>query len=441
LSAAPYPPIEAYADEIAVRAPVVPINRRPQAPTFEPLELLGFTLEDLRKAVREERYLLPGLVPTDAYTLIAGALSSYKTMLMLNMLIWRATGFDLLGLHSGEIEARASKFGEPGPCVLCSYEDTDWRIFARLQRILLGGEQTIRETHGAAWANEFLELATKHIKRIPLSGKLGKTLVTRLDGYIVPNYAFLDQFTTQVRALTAEGVLIGLDPLRLAIAGSQNDDDGADVTVQVLNGLSVINPGSGVLVVAHTNKAVAKEGAGNGYADAAYATSGSALYSQHARSNLLLARMKPDDIQRMFGLPPDECKQQTVAKLTHGRLSHGAESIDMYVRMDSGLLVPIAPRSATISARQKLDRAIPLIAAAFERLARSAVRVTTNALADDGEVSAALGGRKAVQDAVRLLTENDYLEFTGTTKNRTGSLTEKCRAHLRASEPNQTESH
>jgi len=356
----------------------------PEVREEPPLELLGFTLDDLRQPVREERYLLPSMVPTEAYTLIAGALSSYKSMLLLNMIVWRATGYDLLGLYPHEM-CRVAQVGEPGPCVLASYEDTDWRIFARLQKIVNNGAAAIQEVHGARAASDFLALAVNNIKRLPLTGKLGKTLVFRVAGYIVPNYEFIDELEARLRTYSTGGVLIGLDPLRLAIAGSQNDDDGADVVVQILNRLSVVNPDSGLAVVSHTTKQGAKESAGTGYADAAYATSGSALYSQHARSNFWLARMKADEIQSLFDLPPEECNRQTVAKLTHGRLSHGIESRELYMRMNSGgLLVPCVPRTQASTTAQLIDRVLPLVAAAIDRLVRDGERVNDTALLHDG---------------------------------------------------------
>jgi hypothetical protein len=397
--------------------------------TAAKIELIGFTLEDLLAPVREEKYLLPRMVPTEAYTLIAGALSSFKTMLLLNMIVLRATGYDLLGLCQDDLTGCA-KVGEPGPCVLASYEDTDWRIFARLQKILNAAASKIRLVHGPLCEGEFLHLAVKNIRRIPLTGQLGMTLVTRAAGYIIPNYAFIDQFRAAIQAFTLEGVLIGLDPLRLAIAGSQNDDDGADVVVQILNQLSVTNPDSGMVVISHTTKATAKDSSSNGYTDASYATSGSALFSQHARSNFWLARLKSDEIQKQFTLNQQECDRQTVARLTHGRLSHGVESRELYVRMNGGLLVPIAARSAASSTAQVIDRVLPLVAGAIDRLLRDEINVSDTALVNDETLSKNIARSHKLRDILKLLHESGFLLRTGQGPATRTTLTDAGRRRL-----------
>lgn len=393
-----------------------------------PLALTAMTVDDILQPIRQETYLLPGMVPTHAYTLIAGALSSYKTTLLHNMLVWRATGYDLLGLDP---DGRGC---DPGPCVLASYEDTDWRIFARLQRVLQTGHDTIKRVHGRHAAGEFLERAAKHIRRIPLTGQIGMSLVYRREGAIVPNTEFIDALLASIRGFTSDGVLLGLDPLRLAIAGSQNDDDGADVVVHILNMIAE-QTNSGIAVCSHTTKAGATE-PGAGYAGAAYATSGSALYSQHARSNFLMTRIKPDEIHKMFDpadVPPVDADRQCVAKLTHGRLSHGAEAGDLYFRMQDGVLVPVKPQG-TRTAADTINRALPLVSDAIDRLVKDGTKVSATTLTMDSKLKEAFRAEREIRRVLSVLEGEGHIEFRGTTKDRDGRLTEKARMHL-ASRP------
>lgn len=408
------------------------VGGKPSPQDLEPpIRMVSFTLEDLRAPIREETYLLPGMVPTEAYTLLAGALSSYKSMLLLNMIVWRATGYDLLNFSDDMM--RVPKSDETGPCVLASYEDTDWRIFARLQRILLHGEAQIKEVHGSKAAEEFLLRAIQNIQRIPLTGMLGKTLVFRENGYIVPNLAFLDEFRVAVRAFTTGGVMIGLDPLRLALAGSQNDDDGADVAVQILNQLSVINPNSGIAVVSHSNKSDSKDGGTKGdFADAAYGTSGSALYSQHARSNFRVARLKPEEIRQQFDLPESESERQTVAKLKHGRLSHGLESEEFFIHMSgAGMLSSLRPRAKEVSAAQSIGRAFPLIAGAIKRLLAQNLIASQNAIIKDSAFKTHAGSEAKARDLIKLIESQELIKVDGATINRRYSVTQKGEDVLR----------
>jgi hypothetical protein len=62
----------------------------------EPIELIRCTRTELLLPIAEELYLILGKVPVEAYTLIAGALGSYKTFLLMCLCIQRASGIDLL---------------------------------------------------------------------------------------------------------------------------------------------------------------------------------------------------------------------------------------------------------------------------------------------------------------------------------------------------------
>jgi len=395
-------------------------HKDPVSPDDE-LEFRTLTVHEIRTAIREEQYLIPGLVPVEAYTVIAGALSSYKTFLLLNLIVLRATGVDLLDLTRGRTE--------PGPAVLLFYEDADWRVADRLKKVLQHGYLEVLRKRGSDAAQEFLELAAANIHRVPLTGKASRTLVCRIDGArIVPNEGLIEELLEGVRSVASSGVMICIDPLRLAIVGSQNDDDGGDVVVHTLNRIAAAIPGSGVVVCSHTTKAQAKE-SGVGYADASYGTAGSALYSQHARSNFFLARMPEKDIRDTFDpekVPPEAAARQSVAKLTHGRLSHGAEARPNYILMRDGVLHPVEPRGA-MSLEQQMAQTLPILIGAVERIQKAGVRASAAALAKDPAVKE-LGGRSAIRDLIELAEQNGYLEFEGATSNRVCRVTEKGRS-------------
>lgn len=391
-----------------------------------PDSMLAFSLEKVLAPIRQEQELLPG-VPCDAYTLKAGALASFKSTFLRGMLVSKATGYDVYGLSPrNDIE--------PGPVLLLSYEDSDWRIEAQFQRVAQDTHRRIMKAHGGARAREFLERFVKNVRRKTLTGVHDAGLVRRDSaGRVVPNEPFLAELFRDARAFTKKshegkaGILIGLDPLRLAIVGSQNDDDGADVVVHTLNRVANELPGSALIVASHTTKAGAIESA-DGYTGASYATSGSALYSQHARSNFLMQRLKPEEIGKLFSpdeLGENDAVKQRVVKLTHGRLSHGIENDDIYLRMDGGVLERIhrATRGQADVATQMLQ-ALPSVVAAIDKLTQTGVKASQTAIIGGSPT----GPTKARQrEILRLLTENGYLAFEGTTKDRTGTVTAKGR--------------
>jgi hypothetical protein len=395
------------------------ISRYPSGNPAEdgPIEFLTLgTRDDILAPIPPEIYLLPGLVPAESYTLIAGALSSYKTTLLSYMLIWRATGVDLLGFSRERVD--------PGPVVYVFYEDPYRRIKARFNRILQDAYQLMEKDDRKKGAR-FLLLASANIHLVPMTGMSKRTLVRRDRGDIVPNDDVIEEILAGVRRFATCGVLIGLDPLRLAIVGSQNDDDGADVVVHTLNYFAGELDGSGLIVASHTTKVQARAPSGDGYAEAAYATSGSALYSQHARSNFHLTRLTAPEM-RKFDLAPEEAERQPIARLTHGRLSHGVESDLMHFRMAGGLLVPIRERSAR-SASDQMRGALPIVIETIERLHKEGTKVSETALTKDEKVHAALGGKDAVKSLLKMLEENAYIEFVGKTKNRECRVLDKAR--------------
>jgi len=394
-----------------------------QAMSEPPLKLAGFTPEEILAEIKPEKFALPG-IPEDAYSLIAGALSSYKTTLLLYLLVWKASGFDLLGLDDEE-----SAGIDPGRALLLTYEDHDARLFRKLQRIVQDGHRSIQGRCGRREAEQFVTAVSANLRRITLTGQAGRGIVVRVGDMIVPNVSLLEELSKELQAFAPEGALIGLDPLRLAIVGSQNDDDGADVAVHTLNRMAAQIPGSAVIVASHTTKALAADGVSD-YVGAAYATSGSALYSQHARSNFHMGRMKTEDIRMLFDpktVTEQEAEGQFVAKLTHGRNSPGAERRPIYLVMRKGVLAQVEPRSDTNETPGEFMRraAGPIVEAITSA---QGIHLSPNILEQDRDLLRKLGGRNKVRKAVRLLADNGHLEIKGKTSNRIVTVTDAGRA-------------
>jgi hypothetical protein len=380
----------------------------------------SFTTAQILAPIEPEEMVLPG-VPASAYTLLAGALSSYKTTLLAYWLVWKATGWDVLTLdtESGGIEI--------GKSLLITFEDTDKRIFARLQRVVQHGHQYIKSRFGDRDAREFVERAAANLCRLSLSGNADSGLVHRVGGVIVPNEPFVSQLIDSVLERAPEGgALVGLDPLRLAIAGSQNDDDGADVVVHTLNRVAA-ETRSALVASSHSTKAGAQE-AGTGYAAAAYATSGSALFSNHARSNFRMARLTENEIISLFD-PADvsleQANRQRVVSLIHGRDSHGPERAIVYLLMEGGTLTRVLPGAAK-GTPQILQARAPHLIAAIDRMKDAGVRASAKALEAD-EILRKTLSRVEVRTALQLLLENGHLEATGDTKNRNITVTDSGR--------------
>ena len=389
----------------------------------EPVKLLALDLESILQPVPPERYLVVG-VPCEAYTLIAGALSSFKTTLLLYMMILRATGYDFLNLDASGIA------GNIGPAVLIFYEDTDKRVLAKLHRILQNAYAQIESVHGPRSARAFLASAAKNLRRVAFTGQFHRTIVTRIAGMVLPNELMIQGLLAEVREFASSDVMICIDPLRLAIVGSQNDDDGADVVVHTLNRLAVEVPDSGIVVCSHTTKAGAQEPA-DGYTGKAYATSGSALYSQHARSNFHVARIKPEEIEKLFDpadVPAEEYARQPVALLTHGRLSHGAESQACYFKMSkNGILVPLKTREPR-SAAAISDAHLPIVVSVIEDILAKNRLASETALCTDERLLKTIGNKHKIRNILQLLEADGYVEFTGKTRGRSGTVTTKGRA-------------
>jgi len=384
--------------------------------------LLAFDVDAMLIPVPPERYLVAG-IPREAYTLIAGALASYKSTLLLYLIILRATGYDFLNLD------KTMTASDIGAAVLIFYEDTDKRVLGKFHAILQSGYSQIKAVHGERNAQDFLTRAAKNIRRIAFTGCFRKTIVTRVGGTVTPNESMIEELLARVREFTGSDVLIGIDPLRLAIVGSQNDDDGADVVVHTLNRIAIEISDSGIVVASHTTKSGAQEPA-DGYTGKSYATSGSALYSQHARSNFHMARIKPDEIAKLFDpidVPADEHERQPVALLTHGRLSHGSESAQVYVRMKGGILVPLKTRELR-SATSISSSHLPLIGSVIDDIRSRNEVVSKKAIGADERLRKPIGGKHKVAEVMHLLEENGYVEFTGETNDRNCAVTPKGRA-------------
>jgi hypothetical protein len=201
------PPVESYADEPGAQS-VKANGRKP--PQDDPIQLLCFDLDAALEPILPESNLVVG-VPREAYTLIAGALSSYKSTLLLYMMILRATGYDFLNLDRSMIASNI------GPAVLIFYEDTDKRVLAKFYRILQSGHEGIQAVHGPKAARQFLEMAAKNIRRIPFTGCFRKTLVARIAGAVFPNEPMIEELLIRIREFAKEDVLIGLTDEEIAV--------------------------------------------------------------------------------------------------------------------------------------------------------------------------------------------------------------------------------
>lgn len=406
-----------------VRNAKVKTNAETAAEARGPL-LRKFDSEALMAPIQPWKYLIPGMVPAAGYTLIAGALSAAKTTLMHTLLLSRATGYDLLGLFGTAGIAE-------GPCVLVSYEDNDALIAWRFQHLVQHYHVQLGRRFGPAASSTFLARIEANLRRVTLTGEAASGIVARYEREIVPNEYLIQQLLKEVEGFACHKMLIGLDPLRLAIVGSQNDDDGADTVVHVLNRIASALPESALLVNSHTTKSQAREG-GEGMAEAAYATSGSALYSQHARSNLHLARMKPEMMRSEFAVDvftEEEISKQWATTLTHGRLSQGAEGDQRHFAMRGGVLVPVCRARATTFA-ERARQFLPVVDAAIERMrAEGTTTISRRTLGTDAAVKAVLK-RDPLRDFIDAAIEQGWMAETGETTTKQLTVTDTGRVHV-----------
>lgn len=349
-----------------------------------PTELLAFTVHDLLTPVVPPRYLIPGLIPCDAYSVCAGALSSGKTTCGLSLAIWRATGVDVLGLDpAGKLDV------VPGPVTFITYEDADSIIVGRFKLVVQAAHARILKEGGADAAAGFLRRLAKHFRRIHYTGQPGAQLIVR-DHYGQPcrNEAQIGELVAQLRAFAASEHLVILDPLRLAFTGKQNDDDGADLGVMTLNEIAGRMADSGVLVLSHTTKLMAVEQSDDRVA-MAYGTAGSGLYSQHARSNFHMGRPKANDIAQHAPkfLTPEEVARRQVTALTHARLSYGLEADTALFAMRGGVLVPIPADGTTEQPMETLRRQWRDVLAAMARITEQGGRASQTAIVADLETN------------------------------------------------------
>lgn len=411
----------------------VPLRDAPAASPEPHTRSIAFTREEMLLPVEPEKFALPGIL-TEAYSLIAGAASSFKTTFLICLLLWKATGFDLLGLEHDE----RSRGIEIGKALLMSYEDSDPRLGRKLRRIIQAAHAEIRDRSGEAPAKSFLDRIAANFRRLTHTGQVGKGLIVRdpAAGLIVPNWGMLNSLRDELSEWAPEGVTIGLDPLRLAIVGSQNDDDGADIAVHVLNHLASVVPNSALVAASHTTKS----GAADGVADltgAIYATSGSALYSQHARGNFRMGRLKPEEIEQLFpteAVPPEAAAKSLVTKLLHGRNSYGEELDAAYFLMDAGHLRRVRPRPTVRNASDSIRRGLGPVVEAIDRLSTAdpPVRPSRAALESDERLRRHVPKQKALRDLLELLLHNEYLKDSGETSNRRLEVTERARATIRS---------
>lgn len=347
-------------------------------------ELLAFAVDELLTPVVPPRYLISGLIPCEAYSICAGALSAGKTTFALSLAIWRATGVDVLGLDPlGKLDV------VPGPVTFITYEDADSIIVSRFKLVVQAVHARILKESGAHAAAGFLDRLAKHFRRIHYTGQPGAQLIVR-DHYGQPcrNEAQITELVTQLRTFAASEHLVILDPLRLAFTGKQNDDDGADLGVMTLNEIAGRMADSGVLVLSHTTKHMAVEQSDDRVA-MAYGTAGSGLYSQHARSNFHMGRPKAKDLEQYAPkfLRPEEVVRRQVTALTHARLSYGLEAETALFAMRGGVLVPLPPDDATEQPMERLRRQLPDVAAAIARITADGGKASKTAIVADLETN------------------------------------------------------
>jgi hypothetical protein len=384
--------------------------------------------EDLMRVAPPERLALPG-IPMQAYSLVAGALASYKSTALDYWLLWKATGVDLMRLGGGAPV-------EPGVAVRLTYEDTHQRIVERMGRLVQGAHRELAAGAGPEAASRFLHMAAEHLRFVPLSGLEGRGLTLKAQGVVGRNTPWLEALAAAIRREAPRGCLVGLDPLRLAMEGSQNDDEGADVVVRTLNWLSCeLGPDAALLAASHTTKAQAIE-PGSGYASAAYATSGSGLLSQHARSNFFMTRLTAQEIRKLFPwLPEGVAERQQVVRITHGRLSFGQESEVAYLWMCHGTLTPISPRERQDAGTLTTEGAIDVIAA-LELAAKTWPQVSGDMLIGDERLRAKYS-RDQLRGVIKTLIVNGVLKQEG--KGRAAHLVvgaEAARFRENLAEPN-----
>jgi hypothetical protein len=186
----------------------------------------------------------------------------------------------------------------------------------------------------------------------------------------------------------------------------------------------------------HTTKATAKEGTGENYTDAAYATAGSAVYSQHARSNFYIPRLPADEIKRIFSrdvVTLEDAQRQRVARLAHPRLSHGEELEYVYLLMDKGTLRRVKPleRAKSTAERVATDGVLILQAAKRTTLGSPPVNVTRESLWLDQTLRANGMTRADMRALFDVLVKNDYLQSNGkATSSLDHVITDKGRALL-----------
>lgn len=394
-------------------------------PQGQLIQLIEYSTEEIMGPVEKQKYLLPG-VPEEVYTLLAGAASASKTTYLFYLLLWKATGFDILGLDPDGPGVT------PGKALMLTYEEPASALRRRLQIVAQHYHSQIVAQFGSQAAEEFHRLRQQNFRACTLREKADCGITKRDRGAIVPNEAFLGRLQRTLAKWGPDGVTIGLDPLRLAVMGSQNDDDGADTAVQTLNRISAFLPHSGVVVVSHATKADAKSADDSGgRASAIYATAGSGLYSQHARSNFSMNRLPGKRIQELFRggeLAEKEIQKELVSVLTHGRDSNGEEQGQIYFALRSGRLERIKPTQNMTSKRDILADAVPILES-IERLHEQGLRASGEALAKDPQLKVVRAG---LRQTLLLLTQNEFIKQTGATKDRDLLITEKGRELLGA---------
>jgi hypothetical protein len=135
-----------------------------------------------------------------------------------------------------------------------------------------------------------------------------------------------------------------------------------------------------------------------------------------------LTRVRPE-LAKTLITDPATLEHQPIARLTHGRLSHGRESGERFMQMRNGILIPLErrPKADPIVRMMEFGK---VVARALDRLVSAGVQASATALRSDQEIKDYAADRE-LRTLLTLLEENGYIEFTGKTKDRSGRLTRK----------------
>jgi hypothetical protein len=199
--------------------------------------------------------------------ILAGGGGVGKSYLLLQLMIFLATGYDSLGIS----ENTAWSLVRRRKCVYFCFEDRERHI---KERIFTVGKKLA--SLGAPMAD--LKAAMRSMFFVQtLTGKKAPDFLSEVW------QAWLDH-------VAADAELVVVDTTRKTWNGNENDSGEVNRLLAVFDGFS-IRTGCSVLLTVHMNKYAAA----NGVADTAAATRGSSAFNDNGRANFYLRRMTQDD--------------------------------------------------------------------------------------------------------------------------------------------------